>query len=338
MRLSNWTAADVAKTLSGSGKAQAKKSGNSWKVCCPAHDDRTPSLSLTDGDKMLLYNCFGGCSQEDVKKALEQKLGINNQAYNSEYKKPRKTLKKIVDSVETIIPVPENEIGVTLDSFYHFDYGSPTKVWTYRLPGGKIANWIARYDQKDGKKDIIPWSWTRDNKTGKERLWMKGIADNRPLYNLDKIIDNPDAPIIWCEGEKAADAASILFPTWITTATQGGTKSISKTDMKPLHGRTVIIMPDHDRAGSLAGSKMLSSIGNKCKMLQIIWPHFWPGGDDYDLQEQDDAADHLERGWTTDILRLSVSNGHKLTYKVQEIAPAFDVIQYDWKKERKFKN
>lgn len=40
--------------------------------CCPAHDDRTPSLSVTLGRKAILFHCFAGCSIEDVIAALDR--------------------------------------------------------------------------------------------------------------------------------------------------------------------------------------------------------------------------------------------------------------------------
>ncbi len=40
--------------------------------CCPAHDDRTPSLSVTLGRKAILFHCFAGCSNEDVIVALDR--------------------------------------------------------------------------------------------------------------------------------------------------------------------------------------------------------------------------------------------------------------------------
>lgn len=33
---------------------------------CPAHDDKTPSLSVSNGDRGVLVKCHAGCSQEDV--------------------------------------------------------------------------------------------------------------------------------------------------------------------------------------------------------------------------------------------------------------------------------
>ena len=35
---------------------------NSWQACCPAHDDRTPSLRVTElDDGRILVKCFAGC-------------------------------------------------------------------------------------------------------------------------------------------------------------------------------------------------------------------------------------------------------------------------------------
>lgn len=46
-----------------------------WVARCPAHDDRTPSLSVRwTGDKVLLY-CFAGCSYRDIVEALDIRWG-----------------------------------------------------------------------------------------------------------------------------------------------------------------------------------------------------------------------------------------------------------------------
>ncbi len=38
---------------------------------CPAHDDRSPSLAIKDGDDgRVLIHCFAGCETEDVLSAL----------------------------------------------------------------------------------------------------------------------------------------------------------------------------------------------------------------------------------------------------------------------------
>jgi putative DNA primase/helicase len=40
--------------------------------CCPAHDDRTPSLSVSLGRKAILFHCFAGCSNDEVMAALDR--------------------------------------------------------------------------------------------------------------------------------------------------------------------------------------------------------------------------------------------------------------------------
>ncbi|QGM21427.1 hypothetical protein GJ672_03520 [Spiribacter sp. 2438] len=38
-----------------------------WTACCPAHGDRSPSLSIREqGDGTLLVHCFAGCSATAV--------------------------------------------------------------------------------------------------------------------------------------------------------------------------------------------------------------------------------------------------------------------------------
>lgn len=52
--------------------------GGTWSrsrgmCCCPAHEDRTPSLSVTLGSRAILFHCFAGCANEAVLAALAQR-------------------------------------------------------------------------------------------------------------------------------------------------------------------------------------------------------------------------------------------------------------------------
>lgn len=49
-----------------------KWSGNKGMACCPAHDDRTPSLGVTLGRNAILFHCFAGCDQAAVLAALSR--------------------------------------------------------------------------------------------------------------------------------------------------------------------------------------------------------------------------------------------------------------------------
>ena len=47
-----------------------KWSGTKGMACCPAHDDRTPSLGVSLGRQAILFHCFAGCDQQSVLSAL----------------------------------------------------------------------------------------------------------------------------------------------------------------------------------------------------------------------------------------------------------------------------
>ena len=62
------TAETIAKALGG------RKAGGGWTARCPAHDDRTPSLSIRDADDgKVLVRCHAGCDQERVIAALRSR-------------------------------------------------------------------------------------------------------------------------------------------------------------------------------------------------------------------------------------------------------------------------
>ncbi len=59
------------------GLLKAKRVGPSKYIAsCPAHDDRTPSLSIKESHTgKILVHCFAGCSQDEVISALRN-LGL----------------------------------------------------------------------------------------------------------------------------------------------------------------------------------------------------------------------------------------------------------------------
>ncbi len=72
-----------------------------WMAACPAHDDRSPSLSLRnradpDGDRVLV-NCFAGCAAEDVLAALGLDFGdLYDRERPREPRRPGRTLPPVV--------------------------------------------------------------------------------------------------------------------------------------------------------------------------------------------------------------------------------------------------
>lgn len=50
-----------------------KRSGKGYKARCPTHDDKTPSLSITDSDKGVLVHCHAGCTFNEVSSELRNR-------------------------------------------------------------------------------------------------------------------------------------------------------------------------------------------------------------------------------------------------------------------------
>ena len=128
-------------------------------------------------------------------------------------------------------------------------YGrKPDAIWRYAMQDGETAFFAARWNEPGGKKEIRPVSWCEGEGWG-----LKAWPDHRPVYKLDEIAAAPNAPIVICEGEKAADAAARVFPQSIVTTSSGGANAAAKTDWAPLAGRRVLIWPDNDAAGAKYG-------------------------------------------------------------------------------------
>ena len=49
---------------------QARRHGDTWKACCPAHDDSTPSLHITAEAGKVLLHCFAQCTTRAIVEAL----------------------------------------------------------------------------------------------------------------------------------------------------------------------------------------------------------------------------------------------------------------------------
>jgi putative DNA primase/helicase len=71
------------------GRALVERLGGRWTpsggMCrCPAHVDRTPSLSVRPGRTRLLLHCFAGCSASDVLGALSAQCLLDKSAQRAE--------------------------------------------------------------------------------------------------------------------------------------------------------------------------------------------------------------------------------------------------------------
>ena len=96
-----------------------------------------------------------------------------------------------------ISPIPAD---VTLPTFIP-GFGRPSVVYAYKNGLGQVLFYVLRADPLNAAKVIRPLTlWTT---VSGQRQWKVGsIPAPRPLYNLDLITQQPEAPILMVEGER----------------------------------------------------------------------------------------------------------------------------------------
>lgn len=48
---------------------------NNWKACCPAHDDKHPSLAISETlEGVVLLKCWAGCTTKEIVSAIGLEL------------------------------------------------------------------------------------------------------------------------------------------------------------------------------------------------------------------------------------------------------------------------
>ncbi len=197
----------------------------------------------------------------------------------------------------------------------HRQHGAPSKVWIYRDAQGQPLMALYRFDlaPNEGgkpKKVFAPLTWC-ERADGQIKQWRwQGLPDPRPLLRLDELAQRSDAPVVLCEGEKAADAAAELLPSHVATCWPNGSNSWHKADLTPLKGREVLLWPDNDDSGKAcmktvaeklreigaASVRFIALDSFKCKPTLKSGRAVFAKGGQWD--DGDDAADALTKNWT----------------------------------------
>ena len=206
-----------------------KGKGSSWQ--CPAHEDRTASLSVgegKDGNAVLL--CFAGCEATDIVKAL----GLGMKDLFPEKDEPvRKRTPKVVASYAYT-----DEAGVLLSEKLRFH----PKKFLQRRPDAKA---------KDG------WSWKLD-----------GVR--KVLYRLPDVLAAVKAGwrVYVVEGEKDADAL-VKVGLCATTGPDGAGKW-ERSYSEALRGAHVVILPDADEPGRKHGELIAKSVHGIAASVRVV--------------------------------------------------------------------
>lgn len=188
-----------------------------------------------------------------------------------------------------VMPVPA---GAPAAPKAHPELGAPSAVWEYRDGTGGLLGYACRFDPKAGK-EFRPLALFRGEGGALTWKW-KSWPSPRPLYGLDRLAARPNAPVVVCEGEKAADAAGLLLPGHVAITSPNGSNNATKADWDALRGRRVLIWPDNDAPGfsyaDTAAEMMLEA--GAAAVARLDPPD--------DVYEGWDAADALAEAWSED--------------------------------------
>jgi putative DNA primase/helicase len=187
-----------------------QKRGTEYRARCPAHEDRTNSLSVSQRAANILIHCFAGCSPASI----VERLGLSlSDLY--------------VDSCRS---EHSPRIVATYD---YADEAGNLLYQTVRLEPGR-----------DGKKK--DFFQRRPNSRGGWINNLKGVR--RVLYWLPELLESRPEKTIWIvEGEKDVDRLRTLG--LIATCNVGGAGKWRSEYNEYFRGRKVVIIPDNDEAG-----------------------------------------------------------------------------------------
>jgi hypothetical protein len=144
-----------------------KSREHQWQACCPAHDDRTPSLSIALGDdERILLTCHAGCDVQSILQALHLEL-------QDLFPKANKTSKKKNTEVPTT--PPDGGFVGTFEEFNENPYPDLPGLIDWEELFGKpthVQEWLAPYLIPKGK--LI--SFFGPTKLGKSLLVLEAVA------------------------------------------------------------------------------------------------------------------------------------------------------------------
>jgi len=138
-----------------------------WQACCPAHDDRTPSLSIALGDdERILLTCHAGCDVKSILQALHLEL-------KDLFAKENKNLKKRNEKAPA--SPPDGGFAGTFEEFNKNPYPDLPGLIDWEELFGKPVHkqeWLAPYLIPKGK--LI--SFFGPAKLGKSLLVLEAAA------------------------------------------------------------------------------------------------------------------------------------------------------------------
>ena len=271
-------ARDLVTALGGVWRAQGS-------MCrCPAHPDRTPSLSVRVGDRSLLFKCFAGCSAVEILRAIRR--------------------------LDLAVPVAHGARRSTVESAATGFGSAARRLWdeSVRLRGSPGTAYL-----EERGLSLIPTELRFHPRTplGRGRLVrfrpaiLAAVREGRTLVAVQRLFLAPDRPALapdlpspkltlgrpgtgavqlfragtalgLAEGIETALSAALLLdlPVWAVL----GNERLSRLVI-PMQVERLVLLPDNDRAGRLAARLAQETYPRDGLRIDTVWP--WHGHNDW---------------------------------------------------------
>lgn len=214
---------------------------------CPAHDDRSASLSLTLTADRLLFRCHAGCSFQQITAALQISPQDCFEAPPQSSSRP-----------------PQSKPKAELDA------RGRLRWWSARHQALVTESCRYRYLNADGS---LAFSIVRSSPKDFRPLSLKGTlsldkADRVP-YRLPDVLQaiQEQKAVVLVEGEKDADAGSRLGLH--TTTFAHGAGRAEDHELNWLQGAIVVLVPDNDGPGKRGMRELAARLGPIARRL--VW-------------------------------------------------------------------
>lgn len=224
------------------------KTAKGWSVKCPAHEDKSPSLSVSRGrDGRILLKCFAGCTTEAVCAAMGLKVSdLFEDDGEERFETASVKFTASVGGNGAVFEIKDTSAPRTIET-----------VYSYTDAIGRELYQALRYTPKG-------FSQRQPDGSGGWLKTMDGVE--KVLYHLPAV---KAADVVWIvEGEKDADNLTALG--FAATTSVGGANSWLDGYAESLIGKDVVICGDNDEPGLKYVEKVFDSLPTKAKSVRIV--------------------------------------------------------------------
>ncbi|MFY9351109.1 MAG: toprim domain-containing protein [Sphingobium sp.] len=261
-----------------------KRLGGTWSpkgaMCrCPAHDDRSPSLSVRLGETALLFKCFAGCDTLDVIRAirrLDRNISLNGApAFSTSHTSlsPAWLLQRALGLWDGALPL----LGTPAEQYLRRRsiILSPSALRFHRrTPLGQGHRAVFR-------PAMLAALHERERLVALQRTFLDPDEPRRArdLVNPRRMLGRPGQGAVMlapandtlglAEGIETAMSAILLLdiPVWATL----GNERLAHIAIPDTITR-LILLPDNDRGGRIGAAKATEVYAMPGRTIETLWP------------------------------------------------------------------